>query len=68
MNLSIALKTETVTTPDAEFRIKSAWRLLADMILKMAAAERDSKEIPVELPQESLGLPSPTKNTAIIQE
>ena len=67
VNLSIVLKTETVQTPDVEFRIKSAWRLLAEMVLKMEGAERDSEQIPAGNPQELERLPSQTQDTPIFK-
>ena len=66
VNLSIVLKTEAVHTPDAEFRIKCAWRTLAEMVYSMVEGERDNKEIPVELPQELDRLPSPANPIKVL--
>ena len=54
-----------INTPDAEFRIQSAWRILAGMIVE--GVGRDSELAPVALPQESLDQPSLLQDTAIIE-
>jgi hypothetical protein len=65
VNLSIVLDTEPVNTPDAEFRIRSALRTLAEMVVE---ASRDSKGIPdVETPLVSDRSPSQVEHTAIIE-
>ena len=54
-----------VNTPDAEFRIQSAWRILAGMIL--VEVGRDSKLAPVELPQELSDQPSQIEHSRILE-
>lgn len=69
VNLSIVLDTEPVNTPDAEFRIRSAWRTLVEMVLVLVEGERDSRVIPgVDIPLVSDSIPSPSKDTAVINE
>lgn len=66
VNLDIRLESKPVETPDAECRIQSAWRLLAEMVYSMVEGERDNKEIPVELPQELDRLPSPANPIKVL--
>ena len=64
--VNVILEMVPTNTPDAEFRIQSAWQILAGMIL--VEVERDSKLAPVELPQELSDQPSLLQDTLIIEK
>ena len=65
VELSVDLDMVPMNTPDAEFRIQAAWRILAVMVLEVVG--RDSEQAPVVLPQESLGHSLPDQNTSIVE-
>ena len=65
VDLCVDLAMVPINTPDAEFRIQGAWRILAGMIVE--GVGRDSKLAPVELPQELSDQPSLLQDTAIIE-
>ena len=56
-----------INTPDAEFRIKTFWRLMAEAVLdQMVEAGQDSMETPVDLPLVSDTVPSQVDHTKVL--
>ena len=68
VDLNIVLDAEPVNTPDAEVRLRNAWRILAEMVLKVVEGERDNRETPgMDLPLVSDAVSSPADNNKVLE-
>ncbi len=68
VNLDIHLERKSVKTPDAESRLRNALRILAEMVINVVEAGRDSREIPVvDLPLVADAVSSPPDHIRVLE-